>query len=164
MKKCSLWLAAGIIAASIGSAIAADDNKVVYFYNWSEYVPPGLLNQFTKETGIKVIYSTYESNESMYTKLKTYTEGAYDLVVPSTYFVAKMSKEGMLQKIDKSKLNQFKNLIQIYYINPLILKMIIQYLIFGERQVLVSIVRLLILKPLPLGQIYGDLNIKMGCY
>lgn len=110
MKKCSSWLAAGIMAASIGSALAANDDKVVYFYNWSEYVPPGLLNQFTKETGIKVIYSTYESNESMYTKLKTYAEGAYDLVVPSTYFVSKMSKEGMLQKIDKSQLSQFKNL------------------------------------------------------
>ncbi|SUC78858.1 Spermidine/putrescine-binding periplasmic protein precursor [Providencia stuartii] len=72
--------------------------------------PPGLLEQFTKETGIKVIYSTYESNESMYTKLKTYKEGAYDLVVPSTYFISKMSKEGMLQKIDKQKLSNFKNL------------------------------------------------------
>ena len=49
-------------------------------------MPPGLLEQFTKETGIKVIYSTYESNETMYAKLKTYKDGAYDLVVPSTYF------------------------------------------------------------------------------
>ncbi|MEX9950751.1 spermidine/putrescine ABC transporter substrate-binding protein PotD [Providencia rettgeri] len=111
MKKWSYLLAAGLMAASIGTATAADDNKdVLYFYNWTEYVPPGLLEQFTKETGIKVIYSTYESNESMYTKLKTYKEGAYDLVVPSTYFIAKMSKEGMLQKIDQSKLTNFKNL------------------------------------------------------
>ena len=44
--------------------------KTLYFYNWTEYVPPGLLEQFTKETGIKVIYSTYESNETMYAKLK----------------------------------------------------------------------------------------------
>ncbi|VFS26469.1 Spermidine/putrescine-binding periplasmic protein precursor [Serratia liquefaciens] len=63
-----------------------------------------------KETGIKVIYSTYESNETMYAKLKTYKDGAYDLVVPSTYFVDKMRKEGMLQKIDKSKLTNFSNL------------------------------------------------------
>lgn len=112
MKKWSYLLAAGIMAVGIGSATAADDNakNVLYFYNWTEYVPPGLLEQFTKETGIKVIYSTYESNESMYTKLKTYKEGAYDLVVPSTYFIAKMSKEGMLQKIDKSKLSNFDNL------------------------------------------------------
>ena len=69
-----------------------------------------LLEQFTKETGIKVIYSTYESNETMYAKLKTYKDGAYDLVVPSTYYVDKMRKEGMIQKIDKSTLTNFHNL------------------------------------------------------
>ncbi len=60
------------------SAAHASDNDTLYFYNWTEYVPPGLLEQFTKETGIKVIYSTYESNETMYAKLKTYKDGAYD--------------------------------------------------------------------------------------
>ncbi|HEK1817747.1 spermidine/putrescine ABC transporter substrate-binding protein PotD [Proteus mirabilis] len=109
MKKWSSVLAASVMALSIGTA-SADDGKTIYFYNWTEYVPPGLLEQFTKETGIKVIYSTYESNESMYTKLKTYKDGAYDLVVPSTYFISKMSHEGMLQKIDKSKLSNFDNL------------------------------------------------------
>ncbi len=109
MKQYLLWIQIWIIAMTVTSVIAVN-NKTLYFYNWSEYVPSGLLNQFTKETGIKVIYSTYESNESMYIKLKTYTDNAYDLIVPSTYFVAKMSKEGMLQKIDKKKLSQFKNL------------------------------------------------------
>ena len=109
MKKWGYWLAAGALALGLQSA-QADDGKTLYFYNWTEYVPPGLLEQFTKETGIKVIYSTYESNESMYAKLKTYQDGAYDLVVPSTYFVAKMRNEGMIQKIDKSKLSNFHNL------------------------------------------------------
>lgn len=109
MKKWPHLLAAGALALGI-SAAQADDDKTLYFYNWTEYVPPGLLEQFTKETGIKVIYSTYESNESMYAKLKTYKDGAYDLVVPSTYFIAKMSKEGMLQKIDQSKLSHFNDL------------------------------------------------------
>ncbi|WP_114195548.1 spermidine/putrescine ABC transporter substrate-binding protein PotD [Edaphovirga cremea] len=106
MKKWVSQLAAGLITLCVGAASAAD-NKTLYFYNWTEYVPPGLLEQFTKETGIKVIYSTYESNETMYAKLKTYKDGAYDLVVPSTYFIAKMRNEGMLQKIDKSKLAHF---------------------------------------------------------
>ncbi|QJC29011.1 extracellular solute-binding protein [Enterobacteriaceae endosymbiont of Plateumaris rustica] len=88
----------------------ADTNNTVIFYNWTEYVPSGLLEEFTKETGIKVIYSTYESNESMYTKLKTYKKESYDLIVPSTYFIAKMRNEGMLQKIDKKKLTNFINL------------------------------------------------------
>lgn len=110
MKKWSRHLlAASALAIGMGAA-HADDSKTLYFYNWTEYVPPGLLEQFTKETGIKVIYSTYESNETMYAKLKTYKDGAYDLVVPSTYFVDKMRKEGMLQKIDKSKLTNFSNL------------------------------------------------------
>ena len=95
MKKWSPLVAAGLLAMGIHAASAADapnnDNKTLYFYNWTEYVPPWLLEQFTKETGIKVIYSTYESNETMYAKLKTYKQGACDLVVPSTYFVDKMS-------------------------------------------------------------------------
>ena len=70
MKKWSRHLlAAGALAVGM-SAAHADDSKTLYFYNWTEYVPPGLLEQFTKETGIKVIYSTYESNETMYAKLK----------------------------------------------------------------------------------------------
>nr|WP_246208949.1 extracellular solute-binding protein [Enterobacteriaceae endosymbiont of Donacia sparganii] len=82
----------------------------IFFYNWTEYVPQEILNKFTQETGIKVIYSTYESNESMYTKLKTYKKQSYDLVVPSTYFVAKMKNEGMIQKIEKKKIPNFSNL------------------------------------------------------
>ncbi len=65
MKKWSRHLlAAGALALGM-SAAHADDNNTLYFYNWTEYVPPGLLEQFTKETGIKVIYSTYV-RETMY--------------------------------------------------------------------------------------------------
>lgn len=110
MKTWRYWLTAGALAAGLSTAQAADDSKTLYFYNWTEYVPPGLLEQFTKETGIKVIYSTYESNETLYAKLKTWKDGAYDLIVPSTYFVAKMRNEGMIQKIDKSALSNFHNL------------------------------------------------------
>ncbi|MBK4775359.1 spermidine/putrescine ABC transporter substrate-binding protein PotD [Candidatus Pantoea edessiphila] len=87
-----------------------NNNNTLYFYNWTEYVPTGLLEQFTKETGIKVVLSTYESNEVMYSKLKTLKSGSYDLIVPSSYFVDKMRKEKMLQKIDKAALTNFKNL------------------------------------------------------
>jgi len=110
MKTWRYWLTVGALAAGLSTAQASDDSKTLYFYNWTEYVPPGLLEQFTKETGIKVIYSTYESNETLYAKLKTWKDGAYDLIVPSTYFVAKMRNEGMIQKIDKSALSNFHNL------------------------------------------------------
>jgi len=90
------------------SAMAAD--KVVYFYNWSEYLPEKVLEQFTEETGIKVIYTTYDSNEAMYAKLKLLDGGGYDLAVPSTYYVNKMRNEGLLHNIDHSKLSNYKNL------------------------------------------------------
>ncbi|MBD1556855.1 extracellular solute-binding protein [Vibrio sp. S9_S30] len=109
MKNYSKLFAGLISAASIISFNAYAADKELYFYNWSEYIPSGVLEDFTKETGIKVIYSTYESNESMYAKLKTQGSG-YDLVVPSTYFVSKMRKEKMLQKIDKQKLSHFADL------------------------------------------------------
>ncbi len=102
-------LAASLFGGTASTAVAAEENNVLYFYNWSEYIPQEVLEEFTKETGIKVIYSTYESNESMYAKLKTNPVG-YDLVVPSTYYVKKMRQEGMLQKIDKSKLSHFGGL------------------------------------------------------
>jgi len=68
-----------------------------------------VLEQFTAETGIEVVYSTYDSNEAMYAKLKL-AGGGYDLAIPSTYFVNKMRREGLLHKIDHSQLKNFANL------------------------------------------------------
>ncbi len=117
MKKLATLLAGSACALSLLSGTAAAEDKELVFMNWGPYINSGILEQFTKETGIKVIYSTYESNETLYAKLKTHNQG-YDLVVPSTYFVAKMRDEGMLQKIDKSKLSNFKNLDSNYLDKP----------------------------------------------
>ncbi|QIA63362.1 extracellular solute-binding protein [Vibrio astriarenae] len=112
MNTPRLTTLAAITSCLLAPATLASDTEL-YFYNWSEYIPAEILNDFTKETGIKVIYSTYEANETMYAKLKTQGSG-YDLVVPSTYFVSKMRKENMLQKIDKSKLTHFDGLDENY--------------------------------------------------
>ncbi|SON48646.1 extracellular solute-binding protein [Vibrio tapetis] len=117
MKNCSKLFAGLISAATLISFSAQAADEELYFYNWSEYIPSEVLKDFTEETEIKVFYSTYESNESMYAKLKTQGAG-YDLVVPSTYFVSKMRKEGMLQEIDKSKLSHFKDLDPNYLNKP----------------------------------------------
>ncbi|MBD0785666.1 extracellular solute-binding protein [Vibrio sp. Y2-5] len=109
--------AGALFAATLFTTNAMATDQELYFYNWSEYIPNEVLEDFTKETGIKVIYSTYESNESMYAKLKTQGSG-YDLVVPSTYFVSKMRKEGMLLEIDKSKLSNFAGLDPNYLNKP----------------------------------------------
>ncbi len=109
MKKCFLLVVCCIAFACFGVAHAAKE-KVVNVYNWSEYIPQEVLDQFTKETGIKVVYTTYESNEAMYAKLKLLGGKGYDVVVPSTYFVDLMQENGLLSAIDKQKLPNLKYL------------------------------------------------------
>ena len=81
-------------------------------YIWSEYLPENIIERFTKETGIKVNLSTYDSNESLYTKIKLLhnSKSGYDLAVPSTYFVSKMRDEGLLMELDMSKIDNFKDI------------------------------------------------------
>lgn len=100
-------IALGLLTLVASNTYAA---KQVVVYNWSEYIPESLLEKFTEETGIEVVYSTYESNEVMYAKLQLQKNAGYDLIVPSAYYVAKMAKEKMLRPIDKSKLSHFSEL------------------------------------------------------
>ena len=100
------------IALSLATLVAtqAFAAKQVVVYNWSEYIPEAVVEKFTEETGIKVIYSTYESNEVMYSKLQLQKNSGYDVIVPSAYYVSKMAKEKMLLPLDKSKIGHFKQL------------------------------------------------------
>lgn len=88
----------------------AQDEKIVNVYNWSGYIPSSVLVKFEQETGIRVNYSTFDSNEMLYDKLKSNKNIGYDVVVPSSYIVQRMIQEGMLQKLDYSKLQNVKNL------------------------------------------------------
>jgi spermidine/putrescine transport system substrate-binding protein len=72
--------------------LSAQAAEQLIVYNWADYLPKEVLKQFTKETGIKVKYSTYDTNEVMYAKVKTLGGGGYDVVVPSTYYVDKMRR------------------------------------------------------------------------
>ncbi|AWX13898.1 spermidine/putrescine ABC transporter substrate-binding protein [Mergibacter septicus] len=109
MKKFAALLLAGMMMTTLQTAHAEGDT--VYLYTWTEYVPEGLLDDFTKETGVKVNVSSLESNETMYAKLKTLGNSAgYDVIAPSNYFVSKMAKEGMLMPLDHSKLPVMKDL------------------------------------------------------
>lgn len=82
----------------------------LYVYNWTEYLPNDLMKAFEKETGIDVIYSTYDSNETMYAKVSLQKGKGYDLIFPSADYVSKMAREGLLQKIDHSKLPGLKHI------------------------------------------------------
>ena len=77
-------------------------------YNWSDYVEPTVIEAFSKETGIKVRYDTFDSNETLETKLLAGKSG-YDVVVPTAYFLERQIKAGVFQKLDKSKLPNLSN-------------------------------------------------------
>jgi spermidine/putrescine transport system substrate-binding protein len=86
------------------------DNTLT-IYNWGDYIDPDLIKKFEKETGIKVIYQTFDSNEAMMTKI---AQGGtiFDVAVPSEYAISKMIEEDLLIPLDHSKLPNLK------YVNP----------------------------------------------
>ena len=91
-------------------------NGTIYFYNCGDYIDEDLIYEFQRETGIKVDYSTYDTNEIMYQKLKS-SPGSYDLVIPSDYMIEKRIQENMVEKIDFNNIpnyeyigDQYKNL------------------------------------------------------
>jgi putrescine transport system substrate-binding protein len=100
-------LALSLAGAVIG--VAQAEEKVLHVYNWSDYIAEDTLANFEKETGIKVVYDVFDSNETLEAKLLSGGSG-YDVVVPSNQFLAKQIKAGVFQKLDKSKLPNWKNL------------------------------------------------------
>ncbi len=105
-----LRLAALAAGAAMMLSNASVQAKELFLYNWSNYMPPELISKFEKETGIKVTLDVYDSNETMLAKLQAGATG-YDLVVPSGYMVRNMIKQGLAQKIDVSKLPNFKHVM-----------------------------------------------------
>jgi putrescine transport system substrate-binding protein len=94
-------------SGGIGAA-CAQGTRVVNVYNWSDYIDPTVLADFTKETGIKVQYDTFDANETLETKLLAGRSG-YDVVVPTGYFLQRQINAGVFQKLDKSKLPNLSN-------------------------------------------------------
>ena len=101
--------AADSAAPAATATPAAAEDKVLNVYNWSDYIDPTVLEGFTRETGIKVNYDVFDSNEVLETKLLAGSTG-YDIVVPSASFLERQIKAGVFQKLDKSLLPNLKNL------------------------------------------------------
>jgi spermidine/putrescine transport system substrate-binding protein len=99
-----------VVCLMFAALTHAAESNILNVYAWSGEVPDFAIQQFEKETGIKVNFSTYDSNEVMYTKLKADKNTGYDLVEPSSYYVDRMRRQNMLEVLDKSKLSNFKNL------------------------------------------------------
>lgn len=86
-----------------------DDEKVLNIYNWPDYIPEGMIANFEKETGIKVNYDTFETNEALHAKLVAGNTG-YDIVVPGTVFAKGQVEGGLLQPLKKDQIPNMANL------------------------------------------------------
>ncbi|NTJ41409.1 polyamine ABC transporter substrate-binding protein [Agrobacterium larrymoorei] len=109
MRYRSLRFSLAFAAAALAAGTAFAQEKVVHVYNWSDYIDESVLADFTKETGIKVVYDVFDSNEVVETKLLAGNSG-YDVVVPTAPFLARQIQAGVFQKLDKSKLPNLKNM------------------------------------------------------
>ena len=106
MKRLLLACFFAVLAATT-TALAGE--RVVNVFNWSDYVDPSVLEDFTRETGVKVVYDTYDSNEMLEARLLAGDTG-YDVVVPSATFLQREIAAGVLQPIDRRKLVNARNI------------------------------------------------------
>jgi putrescine transport system substrate-binding protein len=100
---------AAACAAIAPAAAQSNRERVVNVYNWSDYIAPTVVEDFNKESGIKVRYDTFDSNDTLETKLLAGKSG-YDVVVPTGYFLERQIKAGVVQKLDKARLPNLANL------------------------------------------------------
>ncbi|SPX61386.1 ABC transporter substrate-binding protein [Legionella feeleii] len=94
----------------ISASFSAHANKVVNVYVWGGEIPKKVIQQFEQQTGIRVNFSTYDSNETMYAKLKASGKSIYDVILPSAYYVERMQRQGMLTPLDQARLPNLANL------------------------------------------------------
>ncbi len=105
MKKIVSLLLAVLFSALMFSGCGTDPSKVIRVYHASEYIGEGVIEQFENETGYKVIYSEFASNEDMYTKIKT---TSYDVLIPSDYMIDRLIREDLVQELDFSNIPNYQ--------------------------------------------------------
>ncbi|MFM2480642.1 extracellular solute-binding protein [Celerinatantimonas sp. YJH-8] len=110
-------LSVSLFATALTSQVRAAEEPVLHVYNWSDYIAEDTIANFEKETGIKVVYDVFDSNEVLEAKILSGHTG-FDVVVPSNDFLGRQAKAGAFMKLDKSKLTNYKNL------DPKLMKML----------------------------------------
>lgn len=101
------------VLSGCGNSSSGKNGEVIV-YNWGEYIDPETITLFEKETGIKVVYDEYETNEIMYPKVEAGAT-AYDVLCPSDYMIQKLIENDLLQEIDFDHIPNVKNIGQQYF-------------------------------------------------
>lgn len=109
MRTGNVIPALAVAALVLGTGSAAAEDKQLNVYNWSDYIAEDTISKFEAETGIKVTYDVYDSNEILESKLLTGSTG-YDVVVPTASFLERQIRAGVFRKLDKARLPNLKNM------------------------------------------------------
>ena len=113
-KAAAVMLCAALTAAmATGVSVSAKDKDELVLYTWDGMIPQEVLDDFEKETGTKVVYSNFDTDETMLEKLSQAKGGDYDVVIADDYIIESAVKEGLVQKLDKDAITNWGN------INPL---------------------------------------------
>lgn len=110
MKKLVSLILAAVLVMGMLSGCSGEEKKVLKVYNAGEYIDKALLGKFEKENNCTVIYETFDSNESMYTKIMSGEK--YDILIPSDYMIERLIKEDFLQPVDWSQITNKDNLME----------------------------------------------------
>ncbi|MCF0120027.1 MAG: spermidine/putrescine ABC transporter substrate-binding protein, partial [Oscillospiraceae bacterium] len=119
IKLISLILVVAMVLALVTGCGGSKESetgyaKEIYLYNWSEYMLPEVLQSFEEEYGIKVIETTFESNDEMFAKLLAGNNGEYDIAVPSNFYIEAMLDNDLLEELDMSVMTNMDNLDEAY--------------------------------------------------
>ena len=117
-KKIMSMVLAAVLAGSMLSGCGSSSDSAsageLNIFVWTEYVSQDAIDAFEKDTGIKVNVSTYSSNEDMIAKVKSESEGTYDIIQPSDYAVEQLAGQGMLEELARDKLTNLGNIGESY--------------------------------------------------
>lgn len=109
MKKILAFLMIAALSLGALTACSGGGKDTLYVYNWGDYIDESVLDTFEEETGIKVVYETFATNEEMYTKIAR-GGSTYDIAIPSEYMIEKMINEDLLVPIDLTKIKNFSKI------------------------------------------------------
>ena len=112
MKPSRMKQALAAVLALVGLALpgVGAQAQTLYVYNWSEYMDPDIIRDFEKKYDVKVSESYFNSNPELFAKLRSGGVRQYDVVIPSSYYVARLAESNLLQPLDKAQLPNLKNL------------------------------------------------------
>lgn len=113
-KVTSLILCAALAASAAVVPVSAAPDEELVLYTWEGMFPQEVLDGFEEETGIKIIYSNFDTDETMLEKLSMAKGGDYDIVIADDYIIEQVIQEGLAEKLDKEKLENFGNINPLY--------------------------------------------------